>query len=143
LPWNSILYMHVSGQWSPYKLTLPELIYIGGSDTVRGFSLATGLGDSGYYGNLELRMPVPFLADKRFFMAKKCWKEVVQIVGFVDTGGVFYHEGPDLFLTGAGFGVRINEIWKLSLSLDVGYPLNHHHLSTGAFGYLKVTGQPF
>ena len=143
LPWSSVLYLHASGQWSPYKLTVPEQIYIGGSDTVRGFSLATGLGDSGYYGNLELRVPIPFLADKRFFMAKKTWREVVQVVGFIDTGGVFFHSGPDLCLTGAGFGVRIDGIWRLSLSLDVGYPLNHHHLSTGAVGYLKITGQPF
>lgn len=143
LPYDAFLYLHASGQYSPGKLTVPEQIYIGGSDTVRGFPLACALGDSGYYANVELRIPPPFLANKRFFMAKKSWREVLQIVGFFDQGGVFLQSVGNVFLAGSGFGLRLQWPWSLTLSLDVGYPLNHRDLSTGAFTYIKVTGQPF
>ena len=63
LPYDSFLVAHASGQFSPYKLTVPEQIYIGGVDTIRGFPLASALGDSGYYCNFELRFPPPGLAN--------------------------------------------------------------------------------
>jgi hemolysin activation/secretion protein len=37
LPKDCFFYFHATGQLSPNKLTLPEQIYIGGVDTVRGF----------------------------------------------------------------------------------------------------------
>jgi len=143
LRYDAFLYLHASGQYSPTKLTVPEQIYIGGSDTVRGFPLACALGDSGYYTNIELRIPPPILANKRFFMAKKTWREVLQIVGFLDQGGVFFQSVENVFLFGSGVGFRLQWPWSLTLSLDVGFPLNHSDLSTGAFTYIKVTGQPF
>ncbi len=143
LPRNCYLYLHGSGQWSPYKLTLPEVIYIGGIDTVRGFPLASALGDSGYYVNMELRIPPPFLANKRFFMAKKSWKEIVQIAGFVDHGGVFLQSEKSTFEWGSGVGLRVNGPYSLTFSLDVGFPLNHRDSSKSPFVYIKLTGQPF
>lgn len=144
------IYLHVSGQFAPNKLTLPEQIYIGGSDTVRGYPLACALGDSGYYGNVELRIPPPLLANQRFFVAKKTWREVIQVVGFLDQGGVFLDGGGEffqttrrIFLWGSGLGVRVHGIGKLGLSVDVGWPLNHKQLSSGAFTYIKITGQLF
>lgn len=145
LPKDCFFYFHGSGQWSPYKLTIPEQIYIGGADTVRGFPLATALGDSGYYLNFEVHVPTPFLADKTFFMAKKKkWRDVLQWVGFLDHGGVFLRSEQNTFQWGSGVGIRINGPWTLNLSVDVGFPLNHRHLATqGAFLYVKLTGQPF
>lgn len=137
------LYLHASGQYSPSKLTVTEQLYIGGADTVRGYPLACALGDSGYYSNLEFRFPIPLLANQRFFMAKKKWSEVVQVVGFFDQGGVFLQSIENIFLFGSGIGFRLNGPWNFALSLDVGFPLNHKDLSTGAFTYIKVTGQPF
>lgn len=134
---------HFSGQWSPYKLAIAEQVYLGGADTVRGYPLAAALGDSGYYANLELHIPPPILANFRFFLAKAKWREVCQIVGFLDQGGVFLHAGPNVYETGAGVGVRLNRILGLSFSLDVGFPLVHNHLSSGAFTYIKVTACPF
>lgn len=138
---NYLFTVHASGQYSFYKLVIPEQIYIGGSSTVRGFPLASALGDSGYYLNFEFHMPPPIIGNHRFF--NKPWKEWLQIVGFVDHGGVFFQSEHDTFEWGAGFGIRVNGPRKLSLSFDLGFPLNHHDLSTGAFGYLKITGQPF
>lgn len=137
------LYLHGSLQYSPNQLTVPEQLYIGGSDTVRGYPLACALGDWGYYANIELRIPPPFLANQRFFVAKKKWREIVQLVGFLDQGWVSLHEGPKTFIYGSGLGVRVQGPLSLSLSLDVGFPLNHPDLSSGAFTYIKVTGQPF
>jgi hemolysin activation/secretion protein len=138
-----ILYFHVSGQWSPSKLTLPQQIFIGGSNTVRGYPMSVALGDSGYYANWELRFPVPFLADRRFFKTNKIWRDVVQVVGFFDTGATFYNKGSDTYISGAGVGVRVFGPFSLSLSLDVGYPLTRHDLSSGPVAYIRVTAQPF
>jgi hemolysin activation/secretion protein len=141
---SSFFYFHLTGQWSPNKLTLPEQLYIGGIDTVRGFPLGNALGDSGYYTNLELRVPVPFLAKKRFFMAKRTWEEMVQLIGFLDHGGVFLHEGTDFFEWGTGFGIRVNHLpFHCSGSFDVGFPLNHKERTHNPFLYFKVTGRPF
>lgn len=134
---------HASLQGSPYKLAVPEEVYLGGADTVRGFPVAVVLGDSGYHVNLEWKMPVPILADMRFFMAKKKWKEVMQIVGFLDHGGAFFYGGSDNFLWGSGIGMRFQGPGGLSLSVDVGFPLNHNNFATGAMTYIKITGQPF
>lgn len=137
------LSLHGAGQGSFYKLAIPEQVYIGGSDTVRGFPLAVSLGDSGFYGNAEVRIPPPLLANLRFFMAKKKWREVMQLATFVDTGGTFYYGGPNTFLWGSGFGFRFKGPWSLGLSIDVGFPLNHKDLSNGTMVYIKVAGQPF
>lgn len=143
LPYDNFLFFHTSAQWSPDKLTVPEQIYIGGADTVRGFSLATALGDSGYYGNLEFRMPPFGLNDVCFFGTKKKWKDVLQFAAFVDQGGVFLKSIKDTFLWGTGVGCIINGPWSLSLTVDVGFPLNHRDRSKDAFLYVKITGKPF
>jgi hemolysin activation/secretion protein len=143
LPKDCFFYFHGSGQLSPNKLTLPEQLYIGGSDTVRGFPLAVALGDSGYYVNFEFRSPIPGLANKNFFKFNKKWKDIVQLDAFLDHGGVFLHSERNTFLWGSGLGVRINGPYTLTLSIDVGFPLNHRKLTRGAFTYIKLTGQPF
>ena len=144
LKWRDVFLMfHFSGQWSPYRLAIAEQLYLGGADTVRGYPLAAALGDSGYWGNLELHIPPPLLADLRFFVAKAKFREVCQLVAFIDQGGVFLQGGPTTFELGAGIGFRLNNLKGLSLSLDVGFPLMHNNLSTGAFTYIKVTGCPF
>lgn len=143
LPKDIFFYFHGTGQYSPNKLTLPEQIYIGGVDTVRGFPLAVGLGDSGYYFNFEFRFPPPGIANKCVFKFNKTWKEIVQFDAFLDHGGVFFNSGKDTFLWGTGLGVRIYGPWCLNLSIDVGFPLNNRDLSRTAFTYIKLTCQPF
>lgn len=48
---DSFFMYQFSGQYGFYKLTLPEQFYLGGVGIVRGFPLATALGDSGYVMN--------------------------------------------------------------------------------------------
>lgn len=143
LPKDCFFYFHGTGQLSPSKLTLPEQLYIGGSDTVRGFPLAVALGDSGYYLNFEFRLPPPFLADKNVFNLKKKWKDILQFDVFLDHGGAFLKSEENTFLWGSGLGLRINGPYTLTLSIDVGFPLNHRDFTRSAFTYIKLTGQPF
>lgn len=143
LPKDCYFYFHGSGQLTPNKLTLPEQIYIGGSDTVRGFPLAVALGDNGYYVNFEFRVPPPFVGEKKFFRTKKKWKDLFQFDAFLDNGGTFLISGKDQVLWGTGVGLRIHGPYTLSLSVDVGFPLNHRKLTNDAFYYLKITAQPF
>jgi len=143
LPYDSFLVAHASGQYSFNKLTVPEQIYIGGVDTIRGFPLASALGDSGYYCNFELRFPPPGLANSPIGRSQKKWKEFLQFSAFFDQGGVAYRGGGSTFECGTGLGVRINAFWKFALTAEVGFPLNHRDLSKDAFFYFKLTGQPF
>jgi len=143
LPRDCFFYFHGSGQLSPSKLTLPEQFYIGGVDTVRGFPLAVGLGDSGYCFNFEVRIPPLFLANKKIFRLKKRLKEVVQLDFFLDHGGAFLQSEGNTFLWGSGLGAKVKGPYNLVLSVDVGFPLNHRDENRGVFTYIKVTGQPF
>lgn len=143
LPNDFVFSFHGSAQGSFYKLAIPEQIYIGGVDTVRGFPLAIALGDSGYYANFELRFPPPILANQRVFWVKKKWKEILQFSGFLDTGGTFYYGGGNTFLWGAGVSGRLQGPWDLSFTCDVGFPLNHKNLAAGTMVYFKVNGKPF
>jgi len=151
LPQDTFLFFHASGQLSPSKLTLPEQFYIGGSDTVRGYPLAVALGDSGYYLNFEYRFPPPFFGNRSFFNTCALWKDVVQFDLFFDQGGVFLNRKEEFFrnsarntfLCGTGLGIRVLGPYCLSLSVDMGIPLNHRDLTHGVFTYFKLTGQPF
>ena len=89
LPKDCYIYFHTTGQVSPAKLTLPEQLYIGGSDTVRGFPLAIALGDSGYYVNLEFRVPPPYIGNYKYLKTKNKRKDIIQYDALFDTGGVF------------------------------------------------------
>ncbi len=143
LPYDSFLFFHTSAQWSPDKLTVPEQIYIGGADTVRGFPLSVALGDMGFYMNLEFRIPPFGLRDQPFFNTKKKWKDVLQFSAFIDQGGVNYNKGHSTFLTGTGIGCVINGPFSLSLTVNAAAPLNHHDLSKDVFYYIKLAGQVF
>lgn len=143
LPKNCFLYFHGFGQITANKLPVAEQVYIGGSDTIRGFPLAIAQGDKGYYANAEFRMPLPWVGEKRFFLTKKYWKDVVQLDGFVDQGGVFFESVRNIFLWGSGFGIRLNAPAGWSFSIDVGFPLNHSELTRGIFTYIKLTGRAF
>ncbi|MFO1440400.1 MAG: ShlB/FhaC/HecB family hemolysin secretion/activation protein [Verrucomicrobiaceae bacterium] len=62
LPGGLQLYTRVQGQASPSALINTEQIAAGGINTVRGYLIATQLGDSGIMGTMELRSP-SFIGD--------------------------------------------------------------------------------
>jgi hemolysin activation/secretion protein len=134
--------INFSGQYSFNKLPIPEQFYIGGRDTVRGYPLASALGDSGYYMNWELRIPPPF-KNSKFYNNKK-WKDLLQFVAFVDYGGVQLkskerplHKGY-VGMVSAGGGVRVYGPYHFNLSIDLGFPLNKHHRHADSIWYWKV-----
>jgi hemolysin activation/secretion protein len=160
LPWDCVLILNGFGQYSFNKLPLPEQIYIGGVDTVRGYKLAEGLGDQGFVCNLEFRVPPPFLRGHRALWSKKRWGELVHFVGFLDHGQTFSigvdkikevtrnREGqkqvtpvPQVkrpILTSAGVGIRIYGPWRFDFSFDAGYPLTQKFRSSDTIVYFKV-----
>ncbi len=138
--YSAVFYAHVSGQWSPYKLTSPEQMYIGGVDTVRGFPLAVAVGDSGYYANFELRIPPLFRLKTSL---NNPINNRVQIVLFSDQGAALLHDGVNQFYCSAGVGLRLNQIWKFSVAFDMGVPLNHRAVTNNIFWYLRIAGQMF
>jgi hemolysin activation/secretion protein len=148
LPLDCFLLLNASGQGTFNKLPIPEQIYIGGIDTVRGYPLATALGDNGYYGNVELRVPPPFLSHRKVPFMKKEWKDFLQFVGFVDHGGVYTNgkvvsEDSTVYLTSAGAGLRVFGPWNIDVSFDAGFPLSHPHKSSNCILYVKVSMKIF
>jgi len=165
IPWDCFLILNGVGQYSFDKLPLPEQIFIGGVDTVRGYKLAEALGDSGFYANVELRVPLPFLRDHKVPWSKKKWSEFLQIVGFVDHGQTFTIGADKIFeniddsagkrervpvkqlgraiLTSAGAGIRLYGPWKFEFSFDAGYPLTERHRSSTTITYYRVAWKVF
>ncbi len=148
LPWDSFLFLHLAGQLTPNKLPLAEQIYIGGVDTARGYPLATALGDNGYYGNFELRFPLPFIANKKVPYMCRTFKDLIQIIGFVDQGGVSLVGGntpteAKTSLTSVGVGARVHAGWGLDFNFDAGFPLTDAHKSSDCIWYYKVSWRIF
>ena len=158
LPYECFLLVNAQMQYSFDKLPLPEQIYIGGIDNVRGYQLAAGIGDHGLYGTIELRVPPPFLRAHKIPWTDTTWGEFIQFVGFVDHGQTFA-VGQDILreigfkkekkkkehvhfdraiLTSTGAGVRLYGPWKIEWSLDVGYPLTDRHRSSDTIVYFRV-----
>lgn len=159
LPWDCFLLLNGVGQYSFDKLPLPEQIFIGGVETVRGYKLAEALGDSGFYANVELRVPLPYLRDHKMPWSKKKWSEALQLVGFIDHGQVYTIGADKIYenekinhkkkrtavpvvgravLTSAGVGIRIYGPWKLEFSFDAGYPLAARLKSSTTITYYRV-----
>lgn len=107
-----------SGQIGFDSLYSMEQYALGGISTVRGFTQAELLGDSGYAVSAELRWSP--IRDN---------PEIFQVVTFIDHGGVsirdqFPGELPVDSLTGAGFGFRSSLTDNTHLTLDVGFPIS-------------------
>ncbi len=107
-----------SGQIGFDSLYSIEQFALGGISSVRGYTQAELLGDSGYAVTAELRWsPI------------KDNPEIFQVVTFIDHGGVSIHdkfpgELPADSLTGAGFGFRSSLNENTHLTLDIGFPIS-------------------
>jgi len=145
LPYQSFFLFDFSGQLSATKLPLPEQFYIGGVDTVRGYSMAAALGDDGYVINAEVRVPPYFIADKAIPYFNKTWGEFIQLLAFIDHGGVYLKNGQTenqrnfVSLTGIGAGIRIFAPYGIELSCDIGIPLTKEKRTSSAIAYLRIT----
>lgn len=107
-----------SGQIGFDSLYSIEQFAVGGISSVRGYTQAELLGDSGYALTAELRWSP--ITDN---------PEIFQVVTFIDHGGVDIHdqfpgELPEDSLTGAGFGFRSSLNDNTHLTLDIGFPIS-------------------
>ncbi|MBI5274661.1 MAG: ShlB/FhaC/HecB family hemolysin secretion/activation protein [Chlamydiales bacterium] len=144
MPHDWLLYLNFQGQYSFYKLPVSEEFYIGGITTVRGYPMATALGDSGFCVNLEARFPPPFFHSKMIPKTTKSWGEVLQLLGFIDQGAVYVKDGGivgqtnQVYLTGIGLGARIFALWDIDLSFDWGFPLTNQMRPSNSVFYFKI-----
>lgn len=121
LPGGFQAYAHVQGQAAAQPLINTEQIAGGGLNTVRGYLIATQLGDSGVFGSLELRSP-------SFIGTAKEKANEWRVYGFVE-GGQLYVNSPlpgeerTHDLASAGFGTRFRYLDHITGSIDLGVPL--------------------
>ena len=146
---KQFLIFNLASQYSFNKLPLSEQFYIGGIDTVRGYPLATALGEQGYYLNFEYHLPIPFIHDFRLPKSKRRLSDLIQLLGFLDNGIVWvrgndpFKERAPVCLTSAGLGVRLNNLYRFSANFDVGFGLTEAHRSSAAILYFKLSYKLF
>ncbi|WP_395744506.1 ShlB/FhaC/HecB family hemolysin secretion/activation protein [Prosthecobacter sp.] len=121
LPGGLQLYTRAQGQATPDALINTEQISGGGFNTVRGYLLATRLGDSGIFGSLELRSP-------NFIGTAKDRENQWRVYAFLEGGKLYTHhalpaEQRSYDLASAGFGSRVRYLNHITGSVDLAMPL--------------------
>lgn len=121
LPGGLQVYGRMQGQASTSPLINTEQIAGGGPNSVRGYLIATQLGDSGIFGSLELRSP-SFLGDGKD--KENEWRAY----GFIEAGKLYSNQTlPGELRTqdiaSIGLGTRFRYLNHLFGSLDLGMPL--------------------
>ncbi len=143
--WDTYLLMRNTFQAASDVLPISEELSIGGADTVRGYPQSEYLGDYGYNGSLELRLEPPFISNNRVPFTHKSFKELVQLLGFVDYGNVFRKnalsgEQKHDEIAGAGAGVRLQFTKDINFRIDVGFPIVNKEPSDGANSHVYMQG---
>lgn len=110
----------ITAQAASDPLPVPEQFSIGGADTVRGFPPSEYLGDQGVVASVELLFPV---------QARLVGRGKVQLAGFVDHGLASLKnpqpgEDRSQEITGAGAGVQWTRPGRMSVRVDVGWPVS-------------------
>lgn len=127
LPYDNLLILRASGQYSPSDLPSAEGYAVGGAYSVRGYTEGLLVGDSGYTLSAEDRWAIPFLKN-----VSPWWHDRIRGAFFVDMGQTFL-DGSNVrrsafndnspILVGAGAGLRVSLSQYLSGFVDVGFPL--------------------
>ncbi len=138
-PKNS-LNISLNSQYTTNRLPLSELFTIGGFSSVRGFSSAQKLGDSGLSTSLEW-----FYHPKIDYL--KQFKNSTQIGFFVDYGKIFNNrpvpgEEDSSFLSALGAEIIVNINKKYFGRISIGFPLHASdstvEKSTQVYGYIGM-----
>ena len=113
-PYGVLAILSATGQYSSSRLPSSEQLHIGGAGTVRGYSQSEYSGDKGYFGTIELRVPL-INTDKL----------ALQLAAFADYGRVLINDklpGEDeldgVHIAGAGAGIRFTFTPYLKLQVD-------------------------
>ena len=118
LPKNFELSARFTGQLSEGNLLPTEQLGLGGYNSIRGYDLFSGAGDSGYFLNLELWAP-----------STQLWGGQLRSLSFVDGGQVFSHslladEASSIDMQGAGVGFRYDIDPQFSVRCDYAWQLS-------------------
>lgn len=130
------------------KLPLSEQFTIGGVGTVRGYPVAIASGDMGYYLNAEWYLPIPGIQNKISPLGKKKWKDTLQLLAFLDHGGV-YNNSPvnselsPAYITSVGAGIRFYGPRGLNISFDAAFPLTNTYKQFNSILYVRVVMKLF
>jgi hemolysin activation/secretion protein len=130
------------------KLPLSEQFTIGGVGSVRGYPVAVASGDMGYYLNAEWYLPIPGIKNRISPLGKKKWKDTLQLLAFLDHGGV-YNNSPvsgelsPAYLTSVGAGIRFYGPRDLNISFDAAFPLTNTYKQFNSILYVRVVMKLF
>jgi hemolysin activation/secretion protein len=144
LPYDLSLMITSSAQGTFNKLPLSEQFVIGGATTVRGYPSCVAAGDVGYCINSELYIPIPGIKNKTCHPCKKPWKNVLQLLAFIDHGGVYTNtsvpsELSPAYLTSIGAGLRFYGPRNLNISFDAAFPLTNQYKLFNSTMYVRIT----
>lgn len=145
IPFGDISFLFTSeAQGTFNKLPLGEQFTIGGMGTVRGYPSSIASGDNGYFLNAEWFIPMPFNKDKTSKLSKKKWKDTLQLLAFLDHGGVYNNspvpsEDSPAYLTSIGAGLRFYGRRNLNIGFDAAFPLTNQYKQFNSFLYIRVT----
>lgn len=133
--------VRIGGQYSPNNLFAAEQMQIGGPYTLRGYQPAEMLGDYGFSGTVEYRIPIPGL-DRLDNKLCKWIDERVRLAAFYDYGWVGNNSNAygvgDTFLHSVGFGTYMNFADWLTAQIGIGFPLKHEFSNNTARFYFSV-----
>lgn len=133
LPGPHYMILKGSGQISGDNLFVAEQFFIGGINTVRGFSSASRGGDQGYCVSAEFHLS-PIYPEAEIF--NRTFGDMFRFVLFADHGGVFKNdalpgEDEDEFLTSIGAGFRLYAGKHFFVRLDYAVPRIDGSFDTG------------
>lgn len=119
-----------NGQIASEKLTPQQEMYLGGIDSVRGYPSGDYLADTGFYTNMELLIPAPFLPNWfKVPYGERPIKDDITGVLFFDYGygskrGQIQGEQTFNRMASIGAGIRVRLLNQALLRLEWGIPLD-------------------
>ncbi len=145
--WDSYFVLKSLGQIASARALAPDLFYLGGFSSIRGYPLADQSGDQGFAGTLEYIVPVPGVVN--FLGELYNLRNHISIFGFVDHGkAIVLNNQPgesDASITGAGGGLRMTlpqdgSFPFIGINASYGLPVRGPDPSDGTNGIWYVNG---
>ncbi len=132
-----------NGQGTFNKIPTAVQYVLGGMGSVRGYTASIAVGDVGYCANFELYFPPPLLKNQMIKSLKKTWAEVMQLLVFLDHGGIYtiepvISEYPSAYLGSVGAGLRFYGPRNLSISFDAGFPFMSQYKQFSSILYVRI-----
>lgn len=124
------LFMKAEGQYASDPLIPAEKLFLGGFNTVRGYTTKGYLGDNGLYGTVEFRTPIllDLLAGSLRKQAAGTPIDRLQFLAFADAGYTISDEtlpgaNKDETLLSIGLGARLAITKYSQFRIDFGVPM--------------------